>query len=334
MRRMNGVVIERDYPWLVRYTEDIFRDAPSQCGVYYKLMDKYMDKEYKLKRSEVVRAHQEWTPYHPYLVIDIAPEDSKDDCTVDGMYQWDNRTLKSSSTGRTTNSSRGGGSPPQDPNKKVTASKDVPKTPEYFNPVLSGTKSSKPFVDSGFSLSFGSFNSPLKISDIQDDLPEEEKALMRKLKALQEKRGVTTSSAPKTFASAVETGATMRLKVPIWSPTQEKPTSVYQGQHASGNFMMLSAKEEADRMKGGLISVTTRQLDVSQVTYASVQNLEKFKRELDTARLEGHTHVTRQTYLSENARDTIDDAVERAHEEQAFNAFQKGEPFPQYVKYE
>ena len=83
-----------------------------------------------------------------------------------------------------------------------------------------------------------------------------------------------------------------------------------------------------------MISVTTRQLDVSQVTYASVQNLEKFKRELDTARLEGHSHVTRQTYLSENARDTIDDAVERAHEEQAFNSFQKGEPFPQYVKYE
>ena len=154
-------------------------------------------------------------------------------------------------------------------------------------------------------------NSPLKISDIQDDLPEEEKSLMLKLKALQEKRGVTTSIVPKMFASAVATGATMRLKVPIWSPSQEKPTSVYQGQHASGNFMIPSAKEEADRIgKGGLISVTTRQLDVSQVTYASVQNLERFKRELDTARLEGHSHVTRQTYLSENARDTIDDAVE------------------------
>ena len=128
MRRMNGIVIERDYPWLVRYTEDIFRDAPSQCQVYYKLMDKYMDKEYKLQRSEVARAHEEWKPYHPYLVVDIAPEDSKDDCTVDGMHQWDNRTLKSSSAGKTTNSSRGGNSPPREQSKEVTANKVIPKT--------------------------------------------------------------------------------------------------------------------------------------------------------------------------------------------------------------
>ena len=76
-------------------------------------------------------------------------------------------------------------------------------------------------------------------------------------------------------------------------PNTREPTSIDQGQHASGNFMIPSPKEDAERIgKGGLMTVTTRQLDVTQVNYASVANLEKFKRELDTARLEGHSHVT------------------------------------------
>ena len=33
MNKFEDIAIERDYPWLVRFTENIFRNAPSQYNV-------------------------------------------------------------------------------------------------------------------------------------------------------------------------------------------------------------------------------------------------------------------------------------------------------------
>ena len=35
MNKFEDITIERDYPWLVRFTENISRDAPSQYNVYH-----------------------------------------------------------------------------------------------------------------------------------------------------------------------------------------------------------------------------------------------------------------------------------------------------------
>jgi hypothetical protein len=60
----------------------------------------------------------------------------------------------------------------------------------------------------------------------------------------------------------------------------------------------------------------------------------KLKVELEEGRLKGHYNLVRDSYIGEAARMTINDAVSRIHMTQAQQAFQKGEPFPQYQDYE
>jgi hypothetical protein len=153
LKLMECVDIERDYPWLVRYTDNVFRDAPSQCSVYYSLMEKYMDRTKELKRSEVAAAHERFQPYHPYLVIDIAPEHSQADMAVKSMIEWENRTIKSSSAA-TSKESRKSDSPPKEGMKSVMKSKSV-KTPEYFNPVVSQQQSNQFLQSSGWIYHWG-----------------------------------------------------------------------------------------------------------------------------------------------------------------------------------
>jgi predicted molibdopterin-dependent oxidoreductase YjgC len=133
----------------------------------------------------------------------------------------------------------------------------------------------------------------------------------------------------------VSSGSAIKRTVPIWTDTPEKITNIYQELHASGKFVIPTGSQDTNLVdKSGLITVTTRALSITRLEYASIANLELFKRELETARQEGHYHVKRETYMSEDVRDTIEDAVQRAHDEQAYTAFQQGKSFPQYMKYE
>jgi hypothetical protein len=87
----------------------------------------------------------------------------------------------------------------------------------------------------------------------------------------------------------------------------------------------------ADKSK--YFSFTTHAVEVAKVEYASYDNLMKLKVELE-GRLKGHYNLVRDSYIGEAARMTINDAVARIHATQAQQAFQKGEPYPQYQDYE
>jgi hypothetical protein len=82
------------------------------------------------------------------------------------------------------------------------------------------------------------------------------------------------------------------------------------------------------------ISITTHAVTVSKVEYATADNLMRLKLDLEEGRQKGHYDLVRDSYISEAARMTINDAVSRVHREQAMVAFQRGDPFPQYEDYE
>ena len=96
MNKFEDITIERDYPQLVRFTENISRDAPSQYNVYHMWLPKYQDKQYRLRNEEMAWAHEHFRPYYHELVVDLLEEGE------DRMSVWEKRTMKSSSSGKTT----------------------------------------------------------------------------------------------------------------------------------------------------------------------------------------------------------------------------------------
>jgi hypothetical protein len=74
MNKFEDIIIERDYPWLVRFTENIFRDAPIQYNVYHMWLPKYQDKQYRLRNEEMARAHEHFRLYYHELVVDLLEE--------------------------------------------------------------------------------------------------------------------------------------------------------------------------------------------------------------------------------------------------------------------
>ena len=122
--------------------------------------------------------------------------------------------------------------------------------------------------------------------------------------------------------------------IPVWDVSPTKPQT-NQSRHASGNFLVPTREDDlraADKSK--YFSFTTHAVEVTKVEYASYDNLMKLKLELEEGRLKGHYNLVRDSYIGEAARMTINDAVSRIHATQAQQAFQKGEPFPQYQDYE
>ena len=96
MSKFEDISVERDYPWLARFTENILRDAPSQFNAYYLWLPKYQDKKYGLRKEVMARVHESFIPYYNDLVNDLLEEGE------DRMSVWDKRKMKSSSSGKTT----------------------------------------------------------------------------------------------------------------------------------------------------------------------------------------------------------------------------------------
>jgi hypothetical protein len=67
--RAERVDVERMYPWLVRYTEDIREDAPSQLPLYYQYTEALTHKP--VTKTEMLVAHRKFVPYYPELTLDL-----------------------------------------------------------------------------------------------------------------------------------------------------------------------------------------------------------------------------------------------------------------------
>ena len=74
--RAEKVDVEREYPWLVRYTEDIREDAPSQLTLYYQHTKALTHKP--VTKAEMVAAHRKYVPYHPELTLDLKATEPTD----------------------------------------------------------------------------------------------------------------------------------------------------------------------------------------------------------------------------------------------------------------
>jgi len=74
MNKFEDISIEKDYPWLVRFTENIIRDAPSQFNAYHMYLPMYQDKSVGMRKEEMARVHENFVPYHNELVLDLLEE--------------------------------------------------------------------------------------------------------------------------------------------------------------------------------------------------------------------------------------------------------------------
>jgi hypothetical protein len=194
--------VELEYPWLVRYTENIFRDAPSQFNLYSMWVHKYLDKGYGLRKSEIVQAHESYKPYYPDLVIDLVATSGTADNT-DRMSTWERKTVKSSSSGKTSTESKPDKGPNDGANNrsgdKIPPREDssrnrVSQSGTFMgnNPVVS-QHTQQTIASSGLNLSVFNESSPFKISEISDKVNEEEELIIKRyMEILKEVLGYQT----------------------------------------------------------------------------------------------------------------------------------------------
>jgi len=117
--------------------------------------------------------------------------------------------------------------------------------------------------------------------------------------------------------------------------TPTKGVNPFLSKHVSSNFLVPSKQDDLKSAEQtGKISITTHAVTVNKVEFASAENLMRLKLDLEEGRQKGHYDLIRDSYISEAARMTINDAISRVHREQAKAAFQQGKPFPQYQDYE
>jgi len=297
-------------------------------------LPKYLDKQYRLRNEEMARAHERFRPYYHDLVVDLLEEEEGED----RLSVWEKRTMKSSSSGKTTEDSRSTKekSPPKVRNPRTPEQRNIHAASSQSlmrdNPVVS-RGSQKTLFQSDINLSVFNETSPFKLSDIQPQVTDEEMQLRRKLAELETRRGVTTSQSIFMTNPRIEQSANQLL--PIWNVSPAKGGNPFLSRHASGNFLVPSKQDDMKMAEqSGKISITTHAVTVNKVEFASSENLMRLKLDLEEGRQQGHYDLVRDSYISEAARLTINDAVSRVHKEQANAAFQQGKPFPQYQDFE
>ena len=190
MNKFEDISVEKDYPWMVRFTENIIRDAPSQFNAYHMYLPMYQDKSVGMRNEEMARVHENFVPYHNDLVLDLLEEGE------DRMIVWEKRTMKTSSSGKTTEeaASNRGYSPKKDRkgtlvNTPVKGRVQETQTIIRDNPVIT-QESQKTIYQSDINLSIFNETSPFKLSDISTNMTDEERRLRQQLVAIMKaKRG-------------------------------------------------------------------------------------------------------------------------------------------------
>ena len=86
------------YPWFVRYTENIQRDAPSQSHIYLRVANESLHRDSTIE--EIVKWHKETRPVSDQLLKDILPV-----VTPANSRRPDDSSISTGTTGSSSNSS-------------------------------------------------------------------------------------------------------------------------------------------------------------------------------------------------------------------------------------
>ena len=230
--RSEKVDVEREYPWLVRYTEDIRGDAPSQLPLYYQHTKALTHRP--VTKAEMLAAHRKFTPYYPELTLDLEP-------TVELIDRgtWDNdRQYEESSGQRTSNeySSEQNDIQQELDNQFMRYDNPVVKQPATLTPVMSDVHIS----------GLQQRRTPLKVTDLTTSKVEEKAQLLKRLKELDEEEVPKTKvsfSQPVEIIPSINRAPKIvsynNLPTPlnnIWTNTAPSATS-YQSLHQSRSFM-------------------------------------------------------------------------------------------------
>ena len=95
--RQEHVNVELMYPWFVRYTENIQRDAPSQSHIYLRVAHESLHRDITIE--EIVKWHKETRPVSDQLLKDFLPVVTP----ANGRRQDDN-SISIGTTGASNNS--------------------------------------------------------------------------------------------------------------------------------------------------------------------------------------------------------------------------------------
>ena len=167
----------------------------------------------------MARVHEDYIPFHSYLMIDLL-EDGEDRMSV-----WERRTIKSSSSGKTTEdkhsvrdispSKEQGQSNMKTPIKSSgKGDSRVMNTQDLMmdNPVIT-QGSHGTIYQSDINLSVFNETSPFKLSDIQVEMTEEERKLRQQLAIMEAKRG---AKAPQPSISYAMMQQSANQTIQIW----------------------------------------------------------------------------------------------------------------------
>ena len=82
--RKARVDVESEFKWLVRYTEDIGQDTPSQIPLYFSVIESFRQK--KVSAADMLREHMLFEPYHADLALNFV-ENEEDERRYTGREQ-------------------------------------------------------------------------------------------------------------------------------------------------------------------------------------------------------------------------------------------------------
>ena len=129
------VDVERDYPWIVRYTEDIREDAPSQLPLYYQYTKALTHRP--VTHQEMLAAHRKFIPYCPELALDL---ESTVDPIDHSSRDYDRRYSESSGQGTSNERSSDNNEVNQDLDDQFQ---------QYENPVIQQSAPLTPLLSDG-----------------------------------------------------------------------------------------------------------------------------------------------------------------------------------------
>ena len=170
--RSERVDVEREYPWIVRYTEDIREDAPSQLPLYYQHTKALTHRP--VTQRDMLAAHRQFVPYHPELTLDL-------ESTVDQIDQssrdYERRYSESSGQGTS--------------NERSSDNNDINMDLEnqfmqYDNPVVQPPAPLTPLMSDVHISGLQQRRTPLKVTDLTTSKAEEKAKLLQRLQELED----------------------------------------------------------------------------------------------------------------------------------------------------
>ena len=274
--RQDEVKVESKYPWFVRYTENIQRDAPSQSHIYLRVANESLHREIQI--GEIVKWHKETRPVSDQLLKDILPV-----VTPGNDRRPDDNSISTGTTGASNNSNLYSFEENADDRyaalldaNAITPDKQLQVLTQYtpVNQPLPG------LVASDLDL-WGSGNSIRQSQGIlgqPNSNANEIAQLLARVAELQALQQVPSSNVMLSRSSPRPTYPPVNL----WGP--DRPVSMLRSNIANHNSRGLIVPRHANLQDGRRsVSFLTKELKIDMVTEASYATLTKMKEQVDIA---------------------------------------------------